>query len=394
MGKYQTISVGDKAELTHTITQQDVEHFVELTGDDNRLHVDKSYAETTIFKKPVAHGMLGASFISTVIGTQLPGDGALWFAQSIEFLAPVRVGDTITVQAEVMKKYDRDHIIELQTDIYNQHKQKVTAGIAKVKIIEPIEPPTVTTAQERRKVVLVIGATGGIGRAVCCQLALDGFSVAIHYYSNKQAALELKNEIESHAGTVIVCHADIVDAEQVQKMMGEIARKLDGLTVVVNCATVKLAFISFAALTWQDIQSHIDTNIKGVFHVTQSAVPLLEQQGGGKIINFTTQAIESPVNGWLPYITAKSALQGFSKALAVELAPRGITVNMISPGMTDTELIADIPEKARLMTAARTPLRRIASPTDIAGAVSFLASGHSDFMTGETIRINGGQVMI
>lgn len=393
MGKYQTISVGDKAELTHTITQRDVEHFVELTGDDNRLHVDKSYAETTIFKKPVAHGMLGASFISTVIGTQLPGDGALWFAQSIEFLAPVRVGDTITVQAEVLKKYDRDHIIELQTDIYNQNKQKVTVGIAKVKIIEPIAPLAVTSVPEKRKVALVVGATGGIGRAVCRQLANDGFSIAIHYHSNKQVALELKNEIESST-TAIVCCADIVDAGQVQKMMEEIARKLDGLTVVVNCATVKLAVIPFAALTWQDLQSHLDTNIKGIFHVAQSAAPLLEQHSCGKIINFTTQAIEAPTSGWLSYITAKSALHGFSKALAVELAPKGITVNMVSPGMTDTELIADIPEKARLMTAARTPLRRIAKPEDIAGAVSFLASGRSDFMTGETLRINGGQVMI
>ena len=86
MKNYEEINIGDAAEIKHTITQSDIEKFVELTGDDNKLHVDEDYASTTSFKKPVAHGMLGASFISTIIGTKLPGDGALWYAQNLEFL--------------------------------------------------------------------------------------------------------------------------------------------------------------------------------------------------------------------------------------------------------------------------------------------------------------------
>ena len=128
MKKFDSILVGDKAELIHVITQSDINQFVKLTGDDNKLHVDEEYASTTSFKKPVAHGMLGASFISTIIGTKLPGDGALWFSQNLEFLKPVRVGDELRITAEVIKKIDRTKTIELQTDIYNQHKQKVTTG--------------------------------------------------------------------------------------------------------------------------------------------------------------------------------------------------------------------------------------------------------------------------
>jgi 3-oxoacyl-[acyl-carrier protein] reductase len=90
MPRFDEIKVGDIAELDHTVTQKDIERFVELTGDDNRLHNDAGYAAKTSFKKPVVHGMLVASFISTVIGTKLPGDGALWFAQNLEFLLPVR----------------------------------------------------------------------------------------------------------------------------------------------------------------------------------------------------------------------------------------------------------------------------------------------------------------
>ncbi len=394
MSKYAAIKIGDKAKLSHTITQLDVEHFIELTGDDNKLHIDPVYAETTVFKKPVAHGMLGASFISTVIGTKLPGDGALWFAQNLEFLLPVRVGDTITVIAEVQNKYDRDKIVELKTDIFNQHKQIVTTGVAKVKIIEPQPTTEPRGGAGQGRAALIIGATGGIGQAICRQLAEDGFDIAIHYHTNKQAATRMRDTLMTLGSRCVTCSADITDEHQTAIMVEHVSRKLDGLTLLVNCATIKIPTIRFASLDWQDVQSHIDTNVRGMFNLAKHVVPIFETRKYGKIITFTTQAIETPSAGWLPYITAKAALQGFSRALAVEVAPKGITVNMISPGMTDTELIADIPEKNRLLVASKAPLRRLASPGDIAGVVSFLASSKADYLTGETIRVNGGQVML
>lgn len=395
MSRYATIRVGDRAELRHTITPQDLAHFVELTGDDNKLHLDPEYAASTVFKKPVAHGMLGASFISTVIGTKLPGDGALWFAQNLEFLLPVRVGDTITVQAEVLKKHDRDSIIELQTDIYNQHKQKVTTGVAKVKIIEPLEPVVPIAVTPSPKVALVVGATGGIGSAVARRLQGDGFAVAVHYFANRDQADQLVAELNGAGGApAIVCRADIADLQQVEEMVQRVVRGVGTITVLVNCATGKLPVIGFPSLAWEDVQAQLDLGVKGTFNLMKAVVPVFETQKQGKIINFTTQAIETPSAGWLHYITAKSALHGLSRAMAVELASKGITVNLVSPGMTDTELIADIPEKVQLMTVAKTPLRRLASPADIAGVVSFLASPGADYLTGETIRVNGGQVML
>ena len=175
MKKITEINIGDKAEIKHIITEEDIKRFVELTGDDNKLHVDKEFASKTVFKKPVAHGMLGASFISTVIGTKIPGDGALWFAQNLEFLLPVRAGDEINVIVEVIKKNERDNVIELRTDIYNQHRQKVTAGIAKVKILEQEAEESLTNEKRFKKIALVIGGTGGIGRAPRIRPAQDGF---------------------------------------------------------------------------------------------------------------------------------------------------------------------------------------------------------------------------
>ena len=102
--KFEEIEIGQKAEITHRITLDDLQSFVKITGDDNQLHVNEEFASRTSFKKPVVHGMLGASFISTIIGTRIPGDGALWYEQHLEFLMPVRVGDEISIRAEVVKK--------------------------------------------------------------------------------------------------------------------------------------------------------------------------------------------------------------------------------------------------------------------------------------------------
>lgn len=396
MNKFEKIQIGDKAELMHIITQEDIKKFVDLTGDDNKLHVNNEYAKNTSFKKPVAHGMLGASFISTIIGTKLPGDGALWYAQNIEFLLPVRVGDELTIKAEVVKKVERTNSIELTTDIFNQNREKVTSGYAKVKIIEEqsIKQPDNNIEGPKSRVALVIGGTGGIGRATCLQLSKDGFSIAIHYHSNYELAKNIENEIIKTGGRAIVVTADITKIDQTNEMVSFVVRKLETITVLANCSTSHFPNIKFQDIEWNDFQKQIDINIKGTYNLLNSIVPIMEERKYGKIINITTQYIEKPMTNLTHYVCAKSALNGFSKALAIELAPKGIRVNLVSPGMTDTELIANIPEKVKLLNAAQTPLRRIATPEDIAGAISFLASPKSDYLTGETIRVNGGQIMM
>jgi len=395
VNKFESIKVGDKAELLRIITQADIDQFVKLTGDDNKLHVDKEYALKTPFKKPVVHGMFSASFISTVIGTKLPGNGAMWYSQNLEFHRPVRVGDTITVKAEVVRKIKRNRAIEMGIEIINQNAQKVVSGIVGVKVIEAEE----LTKNRREKTdvkrtALVIGATGDIGKAICLQLAEDGFDLAIIYLNDKDKALEISKQVGNLKREGIIVRTNIVDRRQVEEMTEKVIRKFNTITVLVNCATPAVPNISFHNLDYQFIQTQLDVNIKGMFNVLKSVVPHMEGNKYGKIISLVTQYTEDPKSELSHYITAKSGLIGLCKALAIELAPKGIRLNMVSPGMTDTELIADVPEKVRLLTAAQTPLKRIAWPEDIAGVVGFLASEKSDYLTGETIRVNGGQVMI
>jgi len=394
MRKFNSILVGEKAELIHVITQSDINQFVELTGDNNKLHVDEEYASATSFKKPVVHGMLGASFISTIIGTKLPGDGALWYSQNLEFLQTVRVGDELRIKVEVVKKIERTKSIEMQTDIYNQHKQKVTTGTAKVKLVETDLLKGSKKKTKPKKTALIIGGTGGIGSAVCVQLAKDGFDVAIHYFENKTKAEKLKKELEQIGRGAVVVSGDIRLIHHVEKIKEISIRSLGNISVIVNCSAIPIPSIKFENIEWKEMQEHYDANIKSSFNIVSTFLPEWEKEHFGKFIALTTLATEKPNAQWLPYITSKTALNGFVKALAFELAPKGIRINLVSPGMVDTPLIADIPEKIRLLSAAQTPLRTIATVEDVAGSISFLASEKSNFLTGETIRVNGGQIML
>jgi 3-oxoacyl-[acyl-carrier protein] reductase len=177
-------------------------------------------------------------------------------------------------------------------------------------------------------------------------------------------------------------------------MIDDVLNRMGSITVLINCTTSKIPTIKFADLQWNDFELHINNQINGTFNLVKNVVPIMEKRGYGKIITINSQALDSPSADWLPYITAKGALMGFTRALAFELAPKGIRVNSVSPGMTDTDLIADIPDRVKMVIAAKTPLRRLATTDDIARTVVFLASENSDFLCGETIRVNGGQIMI
>lgn len=393
--KYDEILVGTKETLIHSVSQADIEKFVDLTGDDNKLHVDKEFASKTSFKKPVVHGMISASFISTIIGTKLPGDGALWFSQTLEFLLPVRIGDVITVTAEVIKKYDRDNIIELNIEIFNQNRQVVTRGISKVKVIEQeISEINIVSSEQKTKTALVLGGTGGIGRATCLQLANDGFNLIIHYNSNKSKATAIQNDVIELGRKAVIFQSNISDEKKMNELVDFGVRKFENIDVFVNCAATAIPPIKVSDLLWSDFIYQLELNIKTNLLILNKLIPSMIQNKYGKIITIGTIYSDKPNVNLTHYTTAKSALVGFTKSLAVELAPKGINVNMVSPSVIITELTADIPEKVKLMTAAQTPLRRLATPEDVAGAISFLASEKSQYLTGENIRLNGGQIMI
>lgn len=136
---FDKIQIGDEAEIVHKITRQDLDTFVNLTGDDNAVHVDENFASRTILKRTIVHGMLSASFISTLIGTKLPGKGALWFEQHTRFIEPVHVGETIRVWAKVKQKSNAMRVLVLDVIVYNDENKKVIVSESKVKSVKPLD---------------------------------------------------------------------------------------------------------------------------------------------------------------------------------------------------------------------------------------------------------------
>jgi 3-oxoacyl-[acyl-carrier protein] reductase len=396
--RFNKIIIGQKAEFSHKITERDIEAFVNLTGDDNRIHVDKDFAKKTTFEKPVAHGMLSASFISTIIGTKIPGDGALWYSQTLEFLIPVRVNDEITVKAEVLSKNERLNSIELKTDVYNQNKQLVIKGIANVKIIEDQVDDKVDmedTISNFKPVAIIIGSTGGIGTAVSKKLIEKGYDIALFYHSNEIKVDEIIEYSKKYGSKVIKVKTDIKQNGSIEDGIDKVNRFFDRIDVFVNCATSKIPNIKVLNLELNDIKEQFSMNVESNFFFIKKILPVMQKTKSGRIIFLTTQYTEgTPPSDVMAYVIAKQALNGMAKSLAVELATHGITVNLVSPGMTQTELISEIPEKAKLMTAAKAPLKRLAMPDEVASAVVYLASKEAAYITGETIRINGGQIML
>lgn len=133
---YSEINVGDEATLTHTVTNEDVVTFAELTGDVNPIHLDDEFAKKSLFKGRIAHGMLTAGFISTILGTTLPGTNTIYLAQNLKFTAPVRIGDTITAVVKVIDKRDDKKIMTLETNVLNEENKKVIEGSAVVMKME------------------------------------------------------------------------------------------------------------------------------------------------------------------------------------------------------------------------------------------------------------------
>lgn len=393
---FDTLNDGDTASLVRKITAADIRKFVELTGDNNPLHVDAEYANDTPFKEIVVHGMLGASFISTVIGTQLPGPGALWVSQSFDFSLPVRLDDTLTVACTVLRKHPRERLIDLEMRITNQHGQTVLHGEGKVKLLERPRG-RVPDPQERLKVAIVTGGAGDIGRAICQELAAEGYSVVINYLTSRDRAESIVqdlNSIEPARTRAVSVQADVSDLEDCARLVATAQRYFGGVSALINAASPRIVAKPLSDLNWTDVQHHLDVQVKSAFLATQTAVPAMVANGGGRIVNISSEAVDgTPVPGWTAYATAKGALGTLTRYLAAELGPQGITVNLVSPGMTETRFISGISEKQQLMAARQKPLRRLGTAFDAAKSVAFLLSDGAAYITGQTLRVNGGGTM-
>jgi 3-oxoacyl-[acyl-carrier protein] reductase len=399
---FHQLAVGDSFAIERVFTEEDVQSFARLSGDFSPLHVDPNYAGTTEFGGCVVHGVLLASLFSQLVGMHIPGKHALYLGQDLAFRKPVLVGERVKASAKVAGKNEGTRSLLLTTEIRNAEDKIVVSGTAKVKVRDG-EVATLPASSQAlssvgasgRTVALVTGASGGIGAEIAAALASRGAAVAVSYFQNTARANDLVDSIRKAGGEAIAIQGDVRHPEDVARMFAKVQECLGRLDWVVNAAIGGLSNRPFVETQWSDFQEQLDYQLKAVVQMCQAAYRAMKAAGGGAIVNILSQVTaDQPPTGMADYVAAKYALLGLSKALAVEWAVDQIRVNMVSPGLTETDLTQHFHDRVFKMEASRTPLKRIAQPVDIANSVAFLLSKEAAFLTGVNLFVTGGQVMV
>jgi 3-oxoacyl-[acyl-carrier protein] reductase len=389
---FADFSVGDVASLVRVISAEDVARFVDLTGDDNPVHVDDAYAASLGTGSRVVHGMLTSGYVSTVIGTMLPGPGALWLSQRFNFRAPVFINDEIRVEAAIRHISPATRVLVLDIKVQNQNGKVVLDGEAQVQFLERVSE----MEDDRRgaQTVVVTGSGRGIGAAIAKRLAADGMSVVVNYRSDAARAKDTLRAIEAEGGRASLFQADVADPDQAIALINHAADAFGAVDALINNAGGATNPKALKELTWSDMEGHLATHLRGSFNCVAAALPGMLERGFGRVVNVTSQAAYGPPPAKMTgYVVAKAALAAFTKCVALEAGPHGVTANAIAPGMTDTDMVSDIPQRTKMTLAAQTPLRRLSSVDDIAEAVAFLVGPGGAFVTGQTIHLSGGQTM-
>jgi 3-oxoacyl-[acyl-carrier protein] reductase len=384
--------VGETASLERRIEAEDVARYVELTGDDNPVHVDEAYARALGLPDRVVHGMLTTGYLSTVIGTMLPGPGALWLSSRLDYRGPVFVGDTIRVEVRIRRVSPATRVLTLEVEARNSRGKTIFDGEAQVQVLAELDE--VTMDAEGVGTAVVTGSGRGIGAAIAKRLAAAGVSVVVNYRSDEAAARETLDKIQADSGEATLFQADVSVPEEAAALITHANDAYGRVDALVNNAGGPPDARALSDTAWEDVESHLATHLRGSFLCIQAALPGMIDRHFGRIVNITSQtAYGVPAAKMSGYTVAKAALAALTKSVALEAGPHGVTVNAVAPGVTETEMMADLSPRAKGVIASQTPLRRLARPEDVADAVQHLMGPGGGYVTGQTIQLSGGQEM-
>lgn len=238
-------------------------------------------------------------------------------------------------------------------------------------------------------VVVVTGASRGLGRAIAEEFGSAGAKVVVNYARSKEPAEELVSQLGEE--NALAVQADVSDAEQAKKLIDETVEKFGRVDVLVNNAGITQDRL-LRKMSVEDWDKVVNVDLNSCYYTVHAALPHMMEQESGKIINISSFVGEAGNLGQANYAAAKAGLFGFTKTAALELARYGITVNAVAPGFIGTEMVNAIPEDVQEKLLKTIPLRRFGEPEEIAKAVRYLVE-HGDYITGSTLDINGGVYM-
>ena len=240
------------------------------------------------------------------------------------------------------------------------------------------------------RVVLITGASRGIGAATARLLAKHGAAVVVNYVNNTAAAERVVQDITSEGGRAIAVRADVRVRDEVENMVKTVGEQLGPIDTLVLNAHINTPVAPIINQSWEAFEAKIIGEMRAAFNCVQAVVPGMLERKKGCIVATSSSTSQHPTFGTGGQSTAKSALDGLMKVLAVELGPAGIRVNMVAPGLTLTETAAHLPAQIKGMVASMTPLGRNGLPEDVAGAILMLVLDEAGFVTGNSLRVDGG----
>ncbi len=243
------------------------------------------------------------------------------------------------------------------------------------------------------KTVIITGAAKGIGRAIAKDFAYSGYNVCINYNTSEEQAKELCQELAKDGCNIIIYKADVTNRQEVDKMVDYVIGTFGNIDVLINNAGIS-EYKLFTDITQEDMEKMVNVNILGVFNTTQSVLrKSMLPRKDGTIINISSIWGMVGASLEVAYSTTKAAIIGMSKALAKELAPSNITVNVVAPGAISTDMISSLSKEDLEVLKEEIPLGKIGNVEDVAASVKFLASYEARYITGQVISPNGGLVI-
>ena len=242
------------------------------------------------------------------------------------------------------------------------------------------------------RVAIVTGGTRGIGRAIALDLAANGADVALNYRKSVDLAAELAEVIRGKGRRALVVQADVASFDDAQAMVQQVLEEFGRLDILINNAGVNWDGVVWK-MTEEQWDRVIEVDLKGTFNYTRATTPIFREQGSGKIVNITSINGLRGKFGQTNYSAAKAGVIGFTKACARDLGRYGINVNAVAPGLIETEMVKEAPEKVRDMALAEIVLGRLGLPEEVAYVVTFLCTEKARHITGQVIQVDGGQYM-